>query len=342
MRYADSGVDRNVRERAKLGVSVFGSAGFKTPFNALVPVDSKSYYSFCTDGVGTKCMVAQLADKHGGIGIDAVAMVANDTIRCGARPAALVDVIDIRKTEEHLLRVLLRSIAEGARQAECAVVGGETADLGEMVGGVGANPYNVNCSCVGFVGKKDVVLGNKLKAGDVVIGLRSSGIHSNGFSLVRRALFSQWGGRFNAHDKPEALKGKTVAEECLKPTRIYVKSVLKAMKNADVKAAVHITGDAYVKFDKLFAFSKGVGIRFDNFKPQPIFALVQECGKVPGDEMLKTFNMGWGFALIAPKKEEDKLLSLLKNEGAEKIGEITAKAGVVEAFWKNKHITLKR
>ncbi|VVB67690.1 Phosphoribosylformylglycinamidine cyclo-ligase [Candidatus Norongarragalina meridionalis] len=342
MRYADSGVDRKTRERAKRGVSVFGSAGLKTPFNSLIPLDSKSYYSFCTDGIGTKCLVAQLADKHDGIGIDAVAMVANDTIRSGAAPAALVDVIDIRKTEEHLLRTLLRSIAEGARQSDCPVVGGETADLGEMVGGIGANPYNVNCSCVGFVKKKDVVAGTGLKSGDVIIGLRSSGIHSNGFSLVRKALFAQWGGRFNAHDKPEALRGKTVGDACLEPTRIYVKSVLKAMKNADVKAAVHITGDAYVKFDKLFAFSKGVGMRFDNFKPQPVFGLVQQCGSVPDDEMLKTFNMGWGFALIAPKEEEDALLLLLKNEGAEKIGEVTSHAGAIEAVFKGKHIVLKR
>ena len=342
MRYADSGVDRNARERAKRGVSVFGSTGLKTPFNTLIPLDSKSYYSFCTDGVGTKCLVAQLAGKHDGIGVDAVAMVANDTIRSGAQPASLVDVIDIRKTEENLLKALLRSVAEGARQSGCSVVGGETADLGEMVGGVGANPYNVNCSCVGFVKKKDVVAGTGLKAGDVVIGLRSSGLHSNGFSLVRKALFAQWGGRLNAHDKPAALKGETVAEECLKPTRIYVKSVLKAMYAADVKAAVHITGDAYVKFDKLFPFSKGVGLRFDNFRPQPIFSLIQQCGNVPDDEMLKTFNMGWGFALVAPKKEEARLLSLLKSEGAERIGEVTAKAGTVEALFKGKHIVLKR
>ncbi|MFH0835202.1 MAG: phosphoribosylformylglycinamidine cyclo-ligase [Candidatus Micrarchaeota archaeon] len=341
MRYADSGVDRASREHAKKNVGVFGAVGLRTPFNSLIPLDSKSYYSFCTDGVGTKCMVAQLADKHDGIGIDAVAMVANDTVRSGAQPSALVDVIDIRKTEEHLLRKLLESVAEGARQSGCPVVGGETADLGEMVGGVGANPYNINCSCVGFVKKKDVVTGAGLKQGDVIIGLRSSGIHSNGFSLVRKALFAQWGGRFNAHDKPGMLRGKTVADACLEPTRIYVKSVLKAMKAAEIKAAVHITGDAYVKFDKLFSFSR-VGMRFDNFKPQPIFSLIQQCGKVPDDEMLKTFNMGWGFALIAPKAQEDKLLSLLRNEGAEKIGEVTSHAGAVEALFKGKHIILKR
>jgi len=192
----------------------------------------------------------------------------------------------------------------------------------------------MNASCFAVVERSRVVDGSRIRAGDAVVGLRSSGFHANGFSLVRRVLFKEWGGLYEAGAKISGF-AKPLALEVLAPTRVYTKTVLAAMKEFDVRGAVNVTGDAYAKFGKLTPFC-GCGFEFDNFKPQKIFSLIQFAaeelgGCVSGEEMFRTFNMGWGFALVAPQRQADDLRAFLKRRGerAEIIGRATKEKSVV-------------
>ena len=337
--YADSGVDRKARKKAKqFGVfkRLLPKGTLKLPYNDLLPGPGKDeYYLLTADGVGTKVLLAELADKHDTIGVDAVAMVANDAIRCGAAPLDLVNIIDIHHSEQRLLSEILSGIAKGAKEAGSRVGGGETADVPLLVQGIGKDPYHVNMACYAIVKKKDIVDGKGIRPGDAVVGLKSSGLHSNGLSLARRALFVQWGGYYNPGDYVHGLK-KPLVLEALVPTRIYVKPVLAAMKKFKVKAAVNVTGDAYGKFAKLSQASP-VGFEFDNFSPQKIFSVIRDAAKQLGtpisdEEMFRTFNMGWGFALVVAKKDADALVKFLEKQGehAQIIGRATGKKGVIE------------
>lgn len=312
--YAAAGVDRKGREEAKKAFSSFTATyslskygpPLKTPFNVLYPLKSGYQVKTC-DGIGTKVLLAELAGKHDTMGIDAIAMVANDCIRCGAEPLALTDVIDIKRSEPGILDELQKGLNEGARQANAPLIGGETADVPELMTAL----YHINCDCVGEVEKDRIITGERIRPGDAVVGLRSSGAHSNGISLLRRALFRKWGGKYDAGEN------RGILLQALEPTRIYVRPVLKAFKDFDVLGAVHITGDAYLKFLKL-----GSGFEFDNFHPHDIFTLVQEAGDVADGEMFRTFNMGWGFALVVRKEDAD---SLAQSVGGEVIGRAAAK-----------------
>jgi len=179
-----------------------------------------------------------------------------------------------------------------------------------------------------------------------VIGLRSSGIHSNGISLARKVLFKEWGGKYEPYDIPDGFT-REIVYEVLEPTKIYAKPVLNAAKKVKMKAAVHITGDAYLKFDKLMKFSKGIGFEFNNFKPQPIFELIQKTaaevrGAIKDEEMLKAFNMGWGFAVVVDKNDEEKATASLEKSGvkAERIGKVTDSRKII-ALYKGKKIGLR-
>lgn len=335
--YKETGVDREQREKAKLHweslrsthtLSHYGAI-METPFNNLYPVHGNKYHVKTCDGTGTKVLLAELAEKHDTIGIDAVAMVVNDCIRVGATPLALTDVVDIKKSEPWLLEEIQKGLNEGAMQAQCPLVGGETADVPELM----QTQYHINCDCVGEVDKEKIITGKKINPGDIVIGLRSSGVHSNGITLVRKALFKEWGGKYEAGNKPEELD-KTLLQETLEPTRIYVEPVLKVMQEINVHGAVHITGDAYLKFLKLGGFE------FDNFHPQPIFKIIQEAGEITDEEMFKTFNMGWGFALIIPREEKNKCLDLISKEyQPEVIGKATDNDKILIKY-QTKEITL--
>ncbi|TSC74982.1 MAG: phosphoribosylformylglycinamidine cyclo-ligase [Parcubacteria group bacterium Gr01-1014_30] len=339
--YARAGVSRNLRKEAKKSLKVisatFGTSKsriIKTPFNFLYPVGKNVYHVKTSDGVGTKVLLAQAARKHDTIGIDAVAMVVNDCIRCGARPIAFTDIIDLKKSDPKLFSELQKGLILGAERAGCPLVGGETADVPELL----KVPYHINCDCVGEVKKKDIITGEKIKAGNVVIGLRSSGLHSNGFTLARKVLFKKWGGKFDFSAKPKGFD-RSLFKTCLEPTKIYVRQFLKAAKKFRILGAVHITGDAYLKFQNLMKDS--LGFEFDNFKPQPIFDLIQKTGKVSNKEMFKTFNMGWGFALILRERDTIPALAILKKErqSAEIIGRVTLENKIVIKY-KDKIITL--
>jgi len=334
MTYAEAGVDRKLREKAKKHLedlkstfilSKYGNI-IETPFNTLYPVGNDKYNVKTADGVGTKVLIAQLIEKHDTIGIDGIAMVVNDCIRCGAHPMALTDVIDIKKSEPKILAEIQKGLNKGAHEAGCPLIGGEVADIPEIMNAL----YHINCDCVGEVEKKNIINGERIKSGDVVIGLRSSGIHSNGISLLRKTLFKKWGGRHDTFAKPDNFD-KELVYEALEPTKIYVKLFLNAIKEINILGAVNITGDAYLKFRKLTRF----GFEFNNFSPQPIFGLIQKCG-VSIEEMFKTFNMGWGFAVIVKKEDVDKSLQFFKD--SEVIGKVIEKEIIVK--YKDKKMIL--
>jgi phosphoribosylformylglycinamidine cyclo-ligase len=242
----------------------------------------------------------------------------------------------------------MKGIVKGAYEAECPVAGGEIGDVPDITKGlIERKGFDMVMSSVGQVLREKIVQANNLKSGDPVIGLRSSGVHSNGVSLARKVLFKPWGGRYEAFDVPEGFD-KEIVHEVLKPTRIYVKPVMKLISRNLIKAAAHITGDAYLKFDRLMQFNKGIGFDFDNFKPQPIFTLIQEVAKqlrrpISDEEMFKTFNMGWGFAVVVDKAEREETVDLLEKNGveADEIGRVT-RSGEIVVHHKGEKITLSR
>jgi len=326
--YAKAGVDRKLREKAKKSLTSFKSTFrlskygkiIKTPFNLLYPVGEDIYHVKTCDGVGTKVLLAQLINKHDTIGIDAVATVVNDCIRCGAKPIAITDMIDIKKSTPELLKEIQKGLILGAQEAGCPFVGGEVADVSELLNTV----YHINCDCIGEVKKQDIITGQNLKPGDIVIGFRSSGVHSNGLTLARKVLFKKWGGKFGALKTQDGLK-KPLIYEILEPSKIYVKPFLKVAEKLQILGAVNITGDAYLKFKNLMKNS--IGFEFNNFKPQPVFNLIQRTGSISDQEMFKTFNMGWGFAIVVKKEDVNKILDLLEKlkVEAEVIGEVIKK-----------------
>jgi phosphoribosylformylglycinamidine cyclo-ligase len=334
MDYSKAGVDRKERKKSKKHFSLFRETFslsrhgkiIETPFNTLYPVGNGIYHVKTTDGVGTKVLLAQLAGKNDTIGIDAVASVANDCIRSGAEPVAMTNTIDIKKSDESLVKEIQKGLNIGAKEALCPMVGGELADIGEIL----SAEYHINCDCAGEVKKENIIRGN-IKDGQVIIGVRSSGLHTNGFTLARKILFKEWGGKFDAFQKVDGLD-KELAFEALEPTKIYVKKILNAMKKFEIQAAVHITGDAYLKFGRLLR--PPLGIEFNNFKPQEIFNLVKREGKVSIKEMLSTFNMGWGFALVAEKNDSDDIISIVKD--SEVIGKVNTSSKITVVYGKEK------
>ncbi|MGQ9624837.1 MAG: phosphoribosylformylglycinamidine cyclo-ligase [Candidatus Bathycorpusculaceae bacterium] len=352
--YSRAGVDRKLRQESKKALKILEKTyGFsrhgeliQLPYGNIFPFRENCYLDLVIEGVGTKVLVAQLADKYDTIGIDGVAMAVNDVIRSGAKPLAVADNIHAQVSDPVLVREWMKGIVKGAVEAGCVVPSGEIGDVKELIKGlVEDKGFDMVFAAIGEVEKEKVIFGDDLRAGDIVIGLRSSGIHSNGISLARKILFRHWGGKYAPFDIPEGFHRELVYE-VLEPTRIYVKPLLKVAEKVKMKAAVHITGDAYLKFDRLMAFSKGVGFEFNNFKPQPIFELIQRTaselgGVVPDEEMFKTFNMGWGFAIIVDKKSRDKAMDALERARvhAEPIG-LVNDSGKVTIHYKDKRFVL--
>jgi len=352
--YAEAGVDRELRAKSKTRLAVlkqthkFSRYGktIQLPYGNIFPFHDR-YLDFVIEGVGTKVLLAQLANKYDTIGIDGVAMAVNDVIRSGARPLALADNIHAQVSDPFLVGEWMKGITKGATEAECLVPSGEIGDVAEIIRGiVEGKGFDMVVACLGELSRKEIVFGNNIELGDVVIGLRSSGIHSNGVSLARKVLFKQWGGKYEPHDIPDGLD-REIIYEVLEPTKIYVKPVLNVARKHKVKGLVHITGDAYLKFDKLMKFSKGIGFAFDNFKPLPIFRLIQETASelrrpIQEEEMLKTFNMGWGFAVVIEKTGEDSIIKSFRRDRveAEQIGRVTDSRKII-ALYKDKKIPLK-
>ena len=349
--YSDAGVNRNLRAESKAHLTNFENTHrfankvIKLPYNTIYKTADGKYQDHIIEGIGTKVLIAQLANKFDTIGIDAVAMAVNDVIRSGSKPISLADNIDIQKSDPKIIDDLIKGITQGAEESEVPITSGEIADVKELVSGVSENPFHIVCSCIGELEEKGIIWGNKLEVGDSVIGLRSSGLHSNGISLARKILFKKWGGKFEPFDIPDGFY-REIVYEALEPTMIYVKPVLEATREFEVKAAVHITGDAYLKFEKLIDFNPDIGFEFDNFKPQPIFQLIKdtanEFGKIADEELLKTFNLGWGFAVVVSQSyKDDTIDSFEKNKiEADEIGRVTDSENLVAVF-NNSKIVLK-
>lgn len=272
-----------------------------------------------TDGVGTKLKLAFLMDKHDTIGIDAVAMCVNDIACCGAKPLFFLDYIAVGKNFPERVASIVSGITEGCRQAGCALIGGETA---EMPGFYPVDEYDVAGFSVGVVDKKKMIDGSKLTAGDVLIGVASSGVHSNGYSLVRKTL----GIDENSVKKYVDELGKTLGEELLTPTKIYVKAIQNLIANVDVKAISHITGGGfYENVPRMLGENTHAVIRKNSAPVLPIFNVIAKAGNIPERDMYNTFNMGIGLMVAVPASDADKAIKALADAGetAYIMGEIT-------------------
>ena len=274
-----------------------------------------------TDGCGTKVKMAILMDKHDTIGIDAVAMCVNDIICCGAKPLFFLDYIACGKNIPEKIAAIVSGVAEGCVQSGAALIGGETA---EHPGMMPAEDYDLAGFAVGVVDKKKILDNTRMAEGDVVIALASSGVHSNGFSLVRKGFDID-------HNNPdlyvprEELGGKTVAETLLTPTRIYVKSILALLEKVDVKGISHITGGGFYE-NIPRAIPKGLTAKIEKaaVKVLPIFDLIAKAGNIPERDMYNTYNMGVGMSVVVPANEVETALEILRAHGEDAyvIGEI--------------------
>ena len=278
-----------------------------------------------TDGVGTKLKLAFALDRHDTIGIDAVAMCVNDVLAQGAEPLFFLDYVAVGHNEPWKVEAIVSGVAEGCRQAGCALVGGETA---EMPGMYSDGEYDIAGFTVGAVEKSKLIDGSKVKAGDVLVGIASSGIHSNGFSLVRK-IFADNGLDLNA-SYPE-LDGRNLGDVALTPTKIYVKQVLDVIRQCDVHGVAHITGGGFDEnIPRILHEGQGIEIREGSWEILPIFRFLEKYGKIAHREMFNIFNMGIGMVLALNASESQKAIDILASHGerASVIGSVTATPGV--------------
>ena len=334
--YKDAGVDieagerlvdrikafakRTFNENVLAGIGGFG-AGYLLPEGYSEPVLVSG-----TDGVGTKLKVAQMANVHDTVGIDLVAMCVNDILTVGAKPLFFLDYFATGKLSVDVAADVVKGIARGCEIAGCALIGGETAEMPDFYP---EGEYDLAGFVVGIVDRKDYITGEGIRPGDVVLGLASSGIHSNGYSLVRKLFFEILG--FKVDDYVDELKGK-VYEVLLTPTRIYVKSILRLLKEVKVKGMAHITGGG-IPGNLVRVLPKNVDavVKKGSWEVPAIFRFIQEKGNVPEEEMFRTFNMGVGYAVVVSPEDADRAVSLLKESGEEvyRIGEIREGEGKV-------------
>jgi len=279
-----------------------------------------------TDGVGTKLKIAFAMDKHDTIGIDAVAMCVNDVLAQGAEPLFFLDYVAQGKTRPEVVEAIVAGIAEGCRQSGCALVGGETA---EMPGMYADGEYDIAGYTTGVVEKSKLIDGSKVAVGDVLVGIASTGVHSNGFSLVRK-IFSD-----NALDLhkvyPELETDQPLGLVALSPTRIYVRQVLDVIRNVDVHGVAHITGGGFDEnIPRILHDGQGIEVREGSWEILPIFRFLEKYGKIPHREMFNIFNMGVGMVLALDPSDAEKAIGILASHGdrATVIGRVTDRPGV--------------
>jgi len=331
--YKDAGVDiqagNEAVKRMKPAVAstwrpgVIGGIG---GFGGLFSLDLQKYPDPVlvsgTDGVGTKLRYAFALDKHDTIGQDAVAMCVNDILTHGAEPLYFLDYLAVGKLIPEKVASIVEGVAEGCRQAGCALIGGETA---EMPGFYQENEYDIAGFAVGVVNRDKIVDGSKIREGDVLLGLKSSGLHSNGYSLVRKVF----AGYDLATVFPEL--EKPLGEVLLTPTKIYVRPVLEVLANVSIPGMVHITGGGLTEnIPRVLPEGLGVEINLNNWEIPPIFKLVQRLGGIEMAEMLGTFNLGIGFVLIVHPSDEQQVVQILQthNETPLRIGRVIPGKGV--------------
>ncbi len=277
-----------------------------------------------TDGVGTKLKYAFIADKHNTIGIDAVAMCVNDIVCQGAKPLFFLDYFATGKLSPETVATVVSGVAEGCRQSGAALIGGETA---EMPGFYADGEYDIAGFAVGIVDKKKIINGSKIKPGDMLIGLKSSGVHSNGYSLVRK-LFGEDKAQL---EKYEPRLGARPIDVLLRPTRIYVRSVLNLIEKVKVKGIAHITGGGFIEnIPRIFPKGVGCEVWLRSYEVPPVFKLMQEKAGISDEQIYNTFNMGIGMVVCVAKRDVDKTLAILRSTGEEccVIGKTTRGSGV--------------
>lgn len=279
-----------------------------------------------TDGVGTKILVAQMMQKHDTIGIDCVAMNANDVLCVGARPIAFLDYIAVQEANPGLLDQVMKGLKEGARQAAVAICGGEIAQVRELLAPEGDGwGYDLVGMCVGHVPLDKVIVGRSVSPGDVIMGLSSTGIHSNGLTLARQVLFKR--NHYTVDTRFEEL-GRTLGEELLEPTAIYVPEVVEALERPlAISGLVHITSDGLLNLLRLDTGSRAIGYVIDQLPPiPPIFSLIQKSGDIPDREMFQVFNMGIGFCAVVAERDADAFREIARTHGraAHRIGRVVS------------------
>lgn len=297
--YAKAGVDIRLEEKAiksLAGVIKFARSGFGKPIltsHYAGVIDCGDFgISITTDGVGSKILVAEAMRKFDTIGIDCVAMNVNDLLAIGSEPLAMVDYIATEKPDEWIMAEIAKGLEEGCRIANITLLGGETATLPEIVRG-----FDLAGTAIGWVRKDRIITGEKIREGDVIFAIPSSGIHSNGLTLARKVLEAAGLSYY------EKFGDKTIGEELLTPTRIYME-ILDVVRNCEVHGLAHITGGGMLKLKRL----KKMKYVIDNpLKPQEIFSFIQKVGEVEEAEMYRTFNMGMGFMIVLPECEVEKL-----------------------------------
>jgi len=288
-------------------------------YAGIVQIPNGNLVAAHTDGVGTKVMIANMMKRYDTVGIDCVAMNVNDIICIGAAPICLLDYIAANKNNLAIFKKIALGLAKGAKQAGVPIIGGETAIMPDLFSGKGFS-FDLSGTVVGILSKNQMVLGKSIKSGDVIIGVKSSGLHSNGYSLARKVLLK----KYSIKDQ---VKGVGVlGSALLKPTTIYVKPVLEILEKCKVHGLAHITGGSFTKLLRL----KNIGYDLDSLpEPPPIMKLIQKNG-VAKEEMYKTFNMGIGFCVISPKNQESKIKSIFRKHKhvSLKIGKVINKKGV--------------
>lgn len=328
--YARAGVDQSAADAAvaglvrALGAIRLGRPSAQVPlpghYASVIRIDERTGIALCTDGVGTKMKVAEELGRYDTVGIDCVAMNVNDVICVGAEPLAMLDYIAVPKAEPSVCEEIGVGLARGAELAAVEIPGGELAQLGDLVAGV-----DVSGTCFGTVALDAIVDGSAVEPGDVVIGLPSSGIHSNGYTLARAALAG-----IGLSEDPGGRLGRPLGEALLEPTEIYVKPVIELLRSpVEVRGLAHVTSGGT---GNLLRLAAPVGYAIDDPLPVPeIFALIAERGGVGEEEMYEVFNMGCGFCVVVPAADEEAAVALLRRHhpSARRIGRATDEAGVV-------------
>jgi phosphoribosylformylglycinamidine cyclo-ligase len=314
--YKQAGVDVDAGNEVVRRIKKFAKGiGF---FGGFYPM-GKNQLVAAADGVGTKLKIAFALNRHDTVGIDLVAMNVDDIVATGAKPLFFLDYIGCQKVHPPLIEKIIKGMAAGCKTAGCVLLGGETAELPDMYQ---AGEYDLAGFAVGLVEKKKVINGSKIKNGDRIIGLASSGLHSNGYTLARKVLFEH--ARLNPRENMEDF-GKSLGMELLTPTKIYAPIILKLIKRYKIKGIAHITGGGIAENTaRILPKRVQAVIELNSWPILPIFKFIQKIGKISQDEMYKTFNMGLGMVLVVEEKSVNKVMAFLKKqkEKAFVIGEI--------------------
>ena len=297
-------------------------------YASLIDIGEGKALALHCDGCGTKVLIAQLMNKFDTIGIDCVAMCVNDLICIGAEPTTLIDYLALEKPDEIMLHEIMKGLVNAAKEINLNIVGGETAIMPDVIkGAIPGRGFDLAAFCLGVINTNSIIMGDKLSPGDIILGIESSGIHSNGLSLARKVLIED--AKYSLKKEiPEI--GRPLGEELLEPTKIYVPAVMTAIQNAEIHGIAHITGGAFSKL-KRFEPHANVGFHLQNMpEPQPIFKLIHNIGKIADDEMYKTFNMGIGLCMMSDKTNTDQIISSCDKLGLRThiIGNVINETGV--------------